>query len=77
MILDHRQITPEALHALIEAFLLAQGVGMEEVDVPLSDLTAQVKHRLDSGSLVVVFDQESETPNILEREQAESVESAF
>lgn len=72
MIIPYEMIEPEALNRLIEEFVSREGTdnGYEEA---LSMRVAQVLFRLKSGDMVIVFDQESQTPNILHKDVATQI----
>ncbi len=64
MIIPHEMIEPETLENLIEEFVSREGTD-NGYDEALSTRVAQVLSRLKSGEMVIVFDQESQTSNIL------------
>ncbi|WP_257295391.1 YheU family protein [Endozoicomonas sp. YOMI1] len=72
MIIPYEMIEREALNRLIEEFVSREGTdnGYEEA---LSTRVAQVLFRLKSGDMVIVFDQESQTPNILHKDVATQI----
>ncbi len=61
----YNQLSPEALHGLIEEFVTRDGTDYGEVEVPLETKIAQVLSQLKSGKAVIVFDQKTETCTIL------------
>ena len=63
--IQYDQLTPEALHCVIEEFVTRDGTDYGEVEVSLETKIAQVLSQLKSGKAVIVFDQESETCTIL------------
>ncbi len=67
MIIPFRELQPETLTALIESFIHREGTdyGWEEVD--LATKVAQVKRQLEAGEIAVVYDEETESVNLLPR----------
>ncbi len=63
--IQYDQLSPEALHGVIEEFVTRDGTDYGEVEVSLETKIAQVLSQLKSGKAVIVFDQESETCTIL------------
>jgi len=58
------RLSPEALKGVIEEFISREGTDYGEKEVSQETSFKQVKHRLEKGSAVLVFDDESETTNI-------------
>ena len=61
MIIPHRQLSPEALAGVIEEFVTRDGTELSEA----SAKTGQVLAALDRGEIVLVYDPEAESCNIL------------
>jgi uncharacterized protein YheU (UPF0270 family) len=59
------QLSPEALHGVIEEFVTRDGTDYGEIEIPLKTKVNQVLTQLKFGKAVIVFDPESETCNIL------------
>jgi uncharacterized protein len=59
------RISPEALQGVIEEFISREGTDYGEVTFSLRTDFRQVKQRLTNGSAVLVFDDETKSPNIL------------
>jgi len=68
LIIPYHQLSPEALNGLIEEFVTRDGTDYGEVEVPIGTKTNQVLGQLKSGKAVIIFDQESETCNILKHD---------
>ena len=52
----HDELTPEALHGVIDAFVLREGTDYGEHDVPHATKTAQVMRQLERGEAKILFD---------------------
>jgi len=65
--IPYDQLSPEALHGVIEEFVTRDGTDYGEVETPLDTKISQVLGQLKSGKAVIVFDQKSETCTILKR----------
>ena len=63
--IPYEQLSPEALHGVIEEFVTRDGTDYGEVEVPLETKIAQVLAQLKSGKAVILFDQETETCTVL------------
>jgi uncharacterized protein len=63
--IPYDQLNPETLHGVIEEFVTRDGTDYGEVEVLLETKISQVLYQLKSGKAVIVFDQATETCNIL------------
>jgi len=63
--ISYDQLSPEALHGVIEEFVTRDGTDYGEVEVPLKTKISQVLNQLKYRKAVIVFDQDSETCTIL------------
>ena len=64
--IPHQELSPETLDALIEEFVTRDGTDL--TDAPRS--VDQVRRLLDAGHAVIAFDEETESCNILLRDEA-------
>ncbi|MCE5265180.1 MAG: YheU family protein [Deltaproteobacteria bacterium] len=58
------KLSPEALSGVIEEFITRAGTDYGEVEALQETKFRQVKQKLQDGSAVLVFDDETETTNI-------------
>lgn len=58
----------ETLDALIEEFVTRDGTDYGESEVPLSSKVVQVKTQLERGTIKIVYDEQSESCNIVPSE---------
>jgi len=65
MEIPHDQLSPEALGAVIEEFVLREGTDYGAVEVSLETKIRQVKSQLERGEAVIVWDADSETCSII------------
>ena len=63
-IIPVNRLSLEALQGVIEEFISREGTDYGEIEVSRETRFRQVKHRLESGSAVLIFDDETETTNI-------------
>ena len=63
--IPYDQLSPGALHGVIEEFVSRDGTDYGETEVPIETKISQVIHQLKSGRAVIVFDQKTETCNIV------------
>jgi uncharacterized protein YheU (UPF0270 family) len=61
MIIPHRLLSPEALHGVIEAFITREGTAYGLHEVLLVTKVAQVRHQLDAGTAVIVYDEATDS----------------
>jgi len=57
-------LSPEALQGVIEEFISRAGTDYGEVEASREAKFGQVKYKLENGSAVLIFDDETETTNI-------------
>ena len=58
------RLSSEALQGVIEEFISRAGTDYGDVEAPMETKFRQVKCKLDNGSAVLIFDDETETTNI-------------
>jgi uncharacterized protein YheU (UPF0270 family) len=58
------KLSPEALQGVIEEFISRAGTDYGEVEASADTKFRQVKQKLETGSAVLIFDDETETTNI-------------
>jgi len=58
------RLSPEALQGVIEEFVSRDGTDYGEIEVSRETKFRQVKYKLETGSAVLIFDDETETTNI-------------
>jgi len=63
--IPYDQLNPETLHGVIEEFVTRDGTDYGEFEIPVETKISQVLGQLKSGKAVIVFDQGTETCNIL------------
>ena len=63
--IPYEQLSPEALHGVIEEFVTRDGTDYGEMEVPLEAKMSQVLNQLKAGKAVIVFDQETESCTVL------------
>lgn len=69
MIIPYEMLEQETLTSLIQEFVSRDGTD-NGYDETLARRVEQVMSCLKSGEMVIVFDQESQTPNILPKDVA-------
>lgn len=58
------KLSPEALRGVIEEFISGAGTDYGEVEASQETKFRQVKQRLQDGSALLIYDDETETTNI-------------
>lgn len=61
----HNQLSTQALQGVIEEFVTRDGTDYGETEIPLESKVSRILDQLQSGKAVIVFDQKTETCNIL------------
>ena len=56
MILPHQRRSPDALHGVMEAFVTREGTDDGTQDGSRATTVWQVRHQLDAGTVVLVYD---------------------
>ena len=64
MIIPHRRLSPAALRGVVEAFITREGTDYGLHEVPLATKVAQVRHQLDAGTAVLVYDADTDSCTI-------------
>jgi uncharacterized protein YheU (UPF0270 family) len=62
------RLAPALLEAIIEAFILREGTDYGAEEISLERKIAQVKRQIEKGTVVIVFDEDSESCNLLRRD---------
>jgi len=65
MIIPHEQINPDTLKRLIEEFVTRDGTDYGWNDTPLATKISQVLQQVKQGSVVIVYDSELQSCNLL------------
>jgi uncharacterized protein YheU (UPF0270 family) len=69
MIIPHRRLSPAALRGVLEAFITREGTDYGLHEVPLATKVAQVRHQLDAGTAVLVYDADTDSYTIQPADQ--------
>jgi uncharacterized protein YheU (UPF0270 family) len=67
-LIPHERLEASTLTALIEEFVSRDGAVHGHADPSLPDMTATVLRQLRDGTVVIIFDEESETATIVPNE---------
>jgi uncharacterized protein YheU (UPF0270 family) len=65
LIIPFNELSPEALQGVIQEFVTRDGTDYGESEIPLNTKALQVLNQLHAGKAVIVFDQKTETCNIV------------
>jgi uncharacterized protein YheU (UPF0270 family) len=69
MIIPHRRLSPAALRGVLEAFITREGTDYGLHEVPLATKVAQVRHQLDAGTAILVYDADTDSCTIQPADQ--------
>jgi uncharacterized protein len=67
IVVPHTDLSPEALTGVIESFVLREGTDYGERDVPFETKVLQVRRQLDRREAEIVYDQSTESIDIVVR----------
>lgn len=67
MEIPHQALSPETLQALVEEFVLREGTDYGETEVTLPRKSLQIMQQLERGDIVIVFDPDTESCNIIRK----------
>jgi uncharacterized protein YheU (UPF0270 family) len=68
VIVPHGSLSAEALANLIDDFITREGTDYGEREYGPEEKRASVQRQLDRGTVLIVFDAESETVNLVRKE---------
>jgi uncharacterized protein YheU (UPF0270 family) len=63
--IEHTQLSPEALRAVVESFVLREGTEYGEREFSLDEKVAQVLRQLERDEARIVFDPQTQSVNIV------------
>ena len=66
--IPYQELSPDALRGVIEEFVTREGTDYGEAEISLETKIKQVLKQLHAGKAVIVFDQKTETCNIVSKE---------
>jgi uncharacterized protein YheU (UPF0270 family) len=69
MIIPHRMLSPEALRGVLEAFITREGTDYGVHEVSLATKVGQVRHQLDAGTAVIIYDEATDSWTIQPTDQ--------
>lgn len=64
IVISHGELSAEALHGVIESFVLREGTDYGEREYSLEQKVAQVRAQLERGQARILFDPQSNTVTI-------------
>lgn len=70
-------LSSETLNALIESFILREGTDYGAAEASLETKLTQVRKQLDKEDVVIVFDPNSESVNLLTKREWQRLSSSF
>jgi len=70
IIIQHDNLTEEALHGLIEEFVTREGTDTGYTDGSLEENIEMVKRQLKHGDVLIVYDGDTQTANIVPKKNA-------
>lgn len=71
MRISQHQLSSRALNGIIEEFITREGTDYGQREVLLQEKIRQIKAQIDRGEVIIVYDSESRSCNLLPRDSAE------
>ena len=68
MIIPHQSLATDTLQNLIEEFVSREGTDYGDYDLTLQDKVQSVQAKLDTGEIVILFIESTQSVNIVERQ---------
>jgi uncharacterized protein YheU (UPF0270 family) len=65
MLIPHDQLAPDTLQALIEEYINREGTDYGEREISIKTKVSQIMRQLDESSIVISYDEHSETCTLL------------
>ncbi len=62
------QLSPETLDAVIEEFVTREGTDYGKTDVPFERKIESVRRQIETGEVLIVFDESMQSCNIISRD---------
>ena len=69
MIISKHLLSQDAFDGLIESFISREGTDYGADEISLDRKVAQLKSQVEQGTVLIVFDTETQTPNLMTKEQ--------
>jgi len=70
MLIPYQDINPNTLISLIEEFIDREGTDYGELEASRSTMVEQIRQQLVKGKIVICYDDESETCNLITSNKA-------
>jgi uncharacterized protein len=64
MIIPHHMLSPDALRGVIEALVIREGTDYGAQEVSFETKVMQVQQQLDEGTVVIVYDEDTDSCTI-------------
>jgi len=77
MLIPHQELKESTLIALIEEFIDREGTDYGESEVSRSAMIAQVHQQLSSGKVVICYDPDSQSCNLITANKASTMQENF
>lgn len=69
MIIPVERLSPQALNGLIEEFVSREGTDYGQTQHSFAEKCSQVRVQIERGEVQLVFDPDTETSNLVRREE--------
>jgi len=67
------RLSDELLEAIIESYVFREGTDYGDREIPLEQKIHQVRRQIDSGQVIIVFDEDSQSCNLLPKQDFTSI----
>lgn len=75
MIIPPEQLTEEVLRSIVESFITREGTDYGDTELSLSEKTEQLLPQVIAGEVLILFDEDSESVNLIGKDQLKTVSS--
>ena len=73
VVIPIEKVSEEALHGLINEFILREGTDYGQKEYSLEEKHSQIKKQLQAGKTIIVFDPAEESASLIRKEQLTSL----
>ena len=75
--IEPNMVSPDVLQNILEEYILREGTNYGEVEISLETKVSQLLKQIHKGDIVLVFDTESESVNLLTKHEFKMISSSF
>ncbi len=73
MIIDPKQLTPQALLGVVDNFILREGTDYGQEEMDYDQKREALMRKINNGEAVITFDADTQTITILSKEETQGI----